>query len=304
LIAAGFPLGPAEWGIYCDGTQSAVSEFQTARGLTASGVCDDVTWHTLVEASWELGDRTLGVRSPNARGDDVAELQRLLGRLGFDPGRVDGIFGPATAVALAEFQRNVGVTADGVCAADTVRALRRVCSRTASGPAVTVVKEYERLSRGRPTLSGRRVVIGQLGGLDALVRTLGQALRLLGSTVLTVDETDGAEQAAAANRFEAEVYVGLVAADNRTGIAYYATTGFESVGGHRLAELLHHELSSAAAEDTPFSPVGMRLPVLRETRMPAVLVELAPRADEVPTMAAAIGRALARWVVAPLPPRG
>jgi N-acetylmuramoyl-L-alanine amidase len=303
LIAAGFPPGPAEWGIYCDGTQSAVTAFQTARGLMASGVCDDVTWHTLVEASWDLGDRPLSLGTPYARGDDVAELQRLLGRLGFDPGRVDGIFGPATAVALAEFQRNVGLTADGVCGAETIRALRRVGSRTAGGPAVTVVKEYERLSRGRPTLSGRRVVIGQLGGLDPLVRTLGQALRLLGSTVLTVDEPDGAGQAAAANRFEADVYVGLVAAEDRTTVAYYATTGFESVGGHRLAELLHHELSADA--DTGASPpVGMRLPVLRETRMPAVLVGLVLRPDQVPAVAAAIGRALARWVVAPLPPRG
>jgi N-acetylmuramoyl-L-alanine amidase len=257
----------------------------------------------LVEASWELGDRTLSLTSPYARGDDVAELQRLLGRLGFDPGRVDGIFGAATAVALAEFQRNVGLTADGVCATETVRALRRLGRRTADGPAVTVVKEYERLRRGRPTLSGRRVVIGQLGGVDALVRTLGQALRLLGSTVLTVDEPDGAGQAAAANRFEADVYVGLVAAADRPGIAYYATTGFESVGGHRLAELLHHELSTGP-DDPVSAPVGMRLPVLRETRMPAVLVELLPPGEHAPAAAAAIGRALARWVVAPLPPVG
>ena len=31
------------------------------------------------------------------RGDDVAELQVRLAQLGFNPGRIDGIFGPATA---------------------------------------------------------------------------------------------------------------------------------------------------------------------------------------------------------------
>ena len=42
------------------------------------------------------------------RGDDVAELQQDLGALGFDAGRVDGIFGPRTKDALEQFQRNIG----------------------------------------------------------------------------------------------------------------------------------------------------------------------------------------------------
>ena len=100
-----------------------------------------MTWQALVEASWNLGDRTLYLRSPNLRGDDVAQLQRQLGTLGFDPGRVDGIFGPDTAHALAEFQRNVELIADGVCGADSVRALRRLGARSEAGPAVSVVRE-------------------------------------------------------------------------------------------------------------------------------------------------------------------
>ena len=60
------------------------------------------------------------------RGDDVAELQARLGRLGFDAGPVDGIFGPLTAVALADFQRNSGLHPDGICGFETLQALRRV----------------------------------------------------------------------------------------------------------------------------------------------------------------------------------
>jgi N-acetylmuramoyl-L-alanine amidase len=301
LVAAGLTLGQAEWGVFCNDTRSAVIEFQTARGLTPHGSCDEVTWHTLVEASWELGDRELVLRSPNLRGDDVAELQRQLGRLGFDPGRIDGIFGPDTAEALTEFQRNVGLPADGVCAAESVRALRRVCSRTTTGPAVTSVREYERLSHETRTLSGRRVVIGQLGGTADLVRTLGQALRLLGSTVLTIDGSDGADQASDANRFDADVYIGTAATNESASIAYYATTGFESLGGRRLAELLFAELGTVGL--AVHVPVGMRLPVLRETRMPAVVVELGPPdtlGDRMPALAGAIARALARWVTSPL----
>ena len=149
-----------------------------------------------------LGDRPLRLRRPNLRGDDVAELQRRLGRLGFDPGRVDGILGPDTANALTEFQRNVELTPDGICGPQTVRALERLQGRAATGPAVTVVREVERLSHGQPTLQDRRVVVGHLGGLGSLPRTVGRALQARGSSVLDLDDPDGAHQAAAANRFQ------------------------------------------------------------------------------------------------------
>ena len=42
------------------------------------------------------------IARPMLRGDDVAELQVLLSQLGFNPGRIDGIFGPTTGDALAE----------------------------------------------------------------------------------------------------------------------------------------------------------------------------------------------------------
>ncbi len=302
LIAAGFAPAPADWGYYGQETQASVSAFQQARGLPADGICDRVTWMALVEASWELGDRTLYLRVPNLRGDDVAELQRQLGRLGFDPGRVDGIFGPNTAAALAEFQRNVELTpADGICGADTVQALRRLSGHAVPGPAVHMVREYERLSHGERTLLGRRVVVGQLGGLSALARTLARALRVAGSSVVVLEEPDGARQAAAANRFRADVYLGLTTAVAGR-IAFYATADFESLGGHQLAEQLHAELTRVLPVPVA-APLGMRLPVLRETKMPAVLLELGPTrpvVDESPAVAAAVARALARWVAAPV----
>jgi N-acetylmuramoyl-L-alanine amidase len=50
-------------------------------------------------------------------------------------------------------------------------------------------------------------------------------------------------------------------------------------------------------------PRGMRLPVLRETRMPAVVVEVGPF-DELAASASSVSdvlvRAVARWVVAPV----
>ena len=87
-------------------------------------------WSTLIEASWSLGDRILYERSPNLRGDDVAELQSVLNRLGFDCGRVDGVFGPNTRTALTEFQRNMGLNTNGIAAPDVVSMLVRVSSQS------------------------------------------------------------------------------------------------------------------------------------------------------------------------------
>jgi N-acetylmuramoyl-L-alanine amidase len=257
----------------------------------------------LVEASWSLGDRVLYHRSPNLRGDDVAELQHRLGRLGFDAGRVDGIFGPLAAAALEEFQRNAGLPADGVCGASTVHALRRLGDRTADGPSVAAVREEERLRRSARSLVGRRVVVGQFGGLGILTRSVARLLRTSGGVVLVTDEPDQAVHAAAANRFGADVYVGVRGADAPGPVAYYRTAGFESSGGHRLADLMVENLGASVVGDA----VGLRLPVLRETKMPAVLSEVGPvRAvlDRAPLIANALVNALDAWVRDPLPASG
>ncbi len=49
------------------------------------------------------------------RGDDVALLQTRLTEMGFDCGRVDGVFGLRTESAVRDFQKSVGVKVDGKC---------------------------------------------------------------------------------------------------------------------------------------------------------------------------------------------
>jgi len=48
--------------------------------------------------------RVLMVTSPFMRGDDVLAVQRALAAKGFDPGPIDGIYGPKTAQAVGVFQ--------------------------------------------------------------------------------------------------------------------------------------------------------------------------------------------------------
>jgi N-acetylmuramoyl-L-alanine amidase len=289
--------------VYCDATLHSVEQFQAARGLRPTGVCDHATWLALVEASWRLGDRILVLSAPNQRGDDVGELQAALGRIGFDCGRVDGIFGPATHRAVAEFQRNCGLPVDGACGSDTVRALDVLARQTGSGPGVAALRELEALTSSHRTLADLRVVVGQFGGLSALTRQLTHALRHRSATVTPTDEPDASAQAAAANRFAATVYVGFEArSDGGSTICYYAVPSFESVGGRSLA----HHLERMFSKEVPAVPVtvtGTRLPVLRETRMPAVLCALGPVqqvVDATPAIVIGVVEALERWAIAPL----
>jgi N-acetylmuramoyl-L-alanine amidase len=293
----------AEPGTYCEATEAAVGEFQTARGLRRTGICDRSTWLALVEASWRLGDRVLVLSAPNLRGDDVAEIQTALGRIGFDCGRVDGIFGPATHRAVAEFQRNCGLLVDGMAGHDTVRALDVLARQSGSGPGVAALRELEALTSSQRTLADLRIVVGQFGGLSALTRQLSHALRHRSATVTPTDEPDAAAQAAAANRFAATVYVGFEARAEPGAVAcYYAVPSFVSVGGRSLA--IHLERSFAShAPLVQLEPLGMRLPVLRETRMPAVLCSLGPVQhviDTTPTIVAAVVDALEHWAMSPL----
>ena len=302
LAGAGVRTDQTVPGVFCRGTERAVRQFQAQRGLREDGSCGPQTWSALVEASYALGDRVLFLRSPMLRGDDVAELQRLLGRFGFDAGRVDGIYGPQSASALGEFQRNVGLHGDGICGFDTLRALRRLRPRPVATAPVATVREDEQWRTAPRTLVGHRLVVGQTGGLSALVRALGRSLRQTGATVITVDDPDGTRQAAAANHFEASAFLGFTGTAQRCSVAYYAVPGFESVGGRRLAEAVGRALGPALGRPE-LSPAGMRMPVLRETRMPAVLCELGSVryvTDHARGVAAALTAAVVDWVaVAP-----
>jgi N-acetylmuramoyl-L-alanine amidase len=145
-------------------------------------------------------------------------------------------------------------------------------------------------------------MVGESGGLDALAAALARSLTEAGARTIVSHHPDASTQAQEANAFNAEAYLGvMLGTGERSTIAYYATSGFESIGGHHLAELVVDELkrtTNLALE----SPAGMRLPVLRETKMPAVMCLLAPPDLVVACtaeIATALRRAVGQWIIAP-----
>ena len=238
------------------------------------GVCDTQTWSALIEAAFQLGGRLLCLRTPMMRGDDVAELQLRLGALGFDAGRVDGIFGPLTQEAVAEFQRNAGLVSDSVCGDETITSLRRLQGRAGSAT-LTAVRERERLRTAVQTLGELRVAVGSdaspvASALSARVSAILQHADV--DVLLTSGEWSA--QASAANQFNADLYVGItVCGSTAVEAAYFGVDGFESLGGRRLAEAIINELPASPGWATGTAQ-AMRLPILRETRAPSVLVRL------------------------------
>ena len=282
-------------------TEAQVRVFQSTRRLMEDGVVGPQTLAALVEASFQLGDRHLYLHVPMMRGDDVADLQLRLGVLGFDAGRVDGIFGPDTSRSLLDFQRNIGLPSDGITGVSTVQELHQLAGRSAGSTPVVHVRELERLRQRRIGLDGRRIALGQFGACGALATAIARSLRVLGANVLLLDHPEESNQAEIANRFEAELYLGLrVKNDSQSSLAFFATEGFHSEGGRQLASFCATNLTPLNQAEPKLH--GMRLPALRRTRMPAVLCLLGPPSLVVQStaeLAEAFSLAITTWMTNP-----
>lgn len=300
LLPAGEPpFGHAVEDLEYDAaTERAVRAFQQQRGLAADGIVGAETYRTLEEARWSLGDRMLyrQVGHPFV-GDDVVALQRWLLDRGFDVGRLDGIFGPRTEAALAEFQRNVGLSGDGILGPATLRAIERL-RRAVGGGRPDHMREHEALFRSGPALAGKTVIVDpghggadrgfEVNGLveadvvyDIAARFEGR-LAAAGAIPFLTRSADGdvpvEDRAAFANSAEADLYVALhldgCDSPNPRGVATYyfgnARVGASATGA-RLADLVQREIVARTdLVDGRTHPQSWDL--LRLTRMPAVEV--------------------------------
>lgn len=282
LLALGHQLPPEELGSFGPATERELRRFQERRSLRSDGICGRETWTALVESGFQLGDRMLYVRRPMLRGDDVSELQRRLNMLGFDAGKEDGIFGPDTAGALTEFQRNAGLGCDGIFGPDTALALGRIGELrigTLAEGSVASVREREALRRGPNRIEGRRVFLAVAPGLDALADRVMRGLLEAGAlVVLDSSGSDDSALASAANRYGADLFFGLRPGDEPgCRCCFFESGQSRSEAGFHVAKAVSDELGAVLA--TTAHVCGRRHTALRETNMAAVLCEPAAHAD-------------------------
>lgn len=134
LIALGYLAGSAD-GKFGRNTKSAVIAFQKANGLSADGVVGEDTSAKLyasnVVSNTVSSTQTLRV---GAVSDAVRDMQNRLITLGYlENGEADGKFGVKTSLALIEFQKANGLSADGIAGTKTFAKLNSVSAITAGG---------------------------------------------------------------------------------------------------------------------------------------------------------------------------
>jgi N-acetylmuramoyl-L-alanine amidase len=299
LVALGYPISDDERGAFGQHTESAVKVFQIRRGLTPDGVVADHTWRELVEAGWTTGGRTLYLRRPPMRGDDVRELQRRLNSLGFDAGKEDGIFDVDSQDAVAEFQRNVGLfPPDGIAGHETFEALDRLRRRIGPGSKAEL---RERIEREASKPGGRPVFLDPgHGGIDTgsitavgipeayiayrVAESAAAGLRQQGAAPLfsrAVQQGPEVDRRCEiANALGADVAVSFHVAcrsDPGPTVAFFSVERTQSTHGRELAEAIGESLRPRLGG---VQILGRNLPFLRQTRMPSVVVDLASPGEE------------------------
>jgi N-acetylmuramoyl-L-alanine amidase len=296
LQALGFPLGNRGIdGVFRETTELAVKDFQRSLGLLADGLVGPITWREVVEADYRPGGRLLYLRQPPFRGTDVAELQRMLNDLGFDPGSVNGLFDARAARAVRDFQKNAGLQDDGVVDAAVFKTLNTYAAQTLG------THQLPDKSGGyfpEDLFSGTIVVDAAHGGRDtgyvvpghlklseadlnlAVAHELAQILpaREVLLTRSDDEEVSAADRAFLANSSEAKMVVSIHHAAHSSPSAcgtasyYFERRGYRSHRGRMAAIYLQRGVSRTLGT-CDIGEFGRSYEILRETNIPAVVVE-------------------------------
>lgn len=277
LMRLGYDIPTNENGELGPETVRALKSYQEIHGIKASGKIDEETWVELTTSAYKLGDRLLYERSPMFRGDDVTELQHRLNSLGFDAGREDGFFRAETAQALREFQRNMAISSDGICGPNTVLALDRVSTFAQSSP--TNLREQIQW-QARNETSKYKVGLSVDPTFTVIGDRLTKELFELGMTVpLYYEGGDESQVANEANGANLDFLFSLTPSFSATGrCVFFSNSRYRSLIGASFASSVQHELSKILKSD-PDETVGRAYPILRESKMPCVVIELCDTTD-------------------------
>jgi N-acetylmuramoyl-L-alanine amidase len=274
-----------------------IRSFQQERGLHVTGELNESTERALEESRWKLGDRSLYLQNTQAmRGDDIAALQSRLTEMGFNCGRVDGIFGELTEGAVKEFQKSVGAKVDGKCGPATIIALLRL-TKIVSGGAPAALRESANQKNRGPALANKVIVLdpsseeheGEIV-YDIAQRIEGRLLALGASVFLTrgtQNNPSESERISFTNQSNADLLISLHVDHYRNpaarGVAtfFYGSDqhGVHSIVGERFASLVQREIC-ARTDFLNCRTHAKTWDSLRLTKAPAVRVNLGYASNE------------------------
>ena len=136
LIELGYLSGSAD-GDFGASTKAALVAFQKNAGLTADGIAGATTIKALNSSSAPKANASASATAAptssatatyttlkqGSNGEAVKKLQKRLIELGYLTGSADGDYGRATTDAVKAFQKQAGLTADGIAGASTQKAV-------------------------------------------------------------------------------------------------------------------------------------------------------------------------------------
>ncbi len=193
LKELGFYSGSVD-GVYGTGSTAAVKQFQQQNGLTADGLVGSRTYTALMSASTGSSsnsgsdnsssssdstsgqDYAEGTLSYGSSGTEVKKMQQALKALGYNVS-ADGSYGALTQMAVTQFQKRNGLTADGVAGSATLKLLYSGNAKEAdpsaddnmsiddstgkaSGPSVSSVKLLHWFNEVKPSLkNGNKLIV-------------------------------------------------------------------------------------------------------------------------------------------------
>ena len=193
LKALGFYSGSVD-GVYGTGSIAAVKKFQQQNGLTADGLVGSRTYTALMSASTGSSsnsgsdnsssssdstsgqDYAEGTLSYGSSGTEVKKMQQALKALGYNVS-ADGSYGALTQMAVTQFQKRNGLTADGVAGSATLKLLYSGNAKEAdpsandnmsiddstgkaNGPSVSSVKLLHWFNEVKPSLkNGNKLIV-------------------------------------------------------------------------------------------------------------------------------------------------
>lgn len=197
LKALGFYSGSID-GVYGTGSIAAVKKFQQQNGLTADGLVGSRTYAALMSASSGSSSDSSssgsssgtsdsssgssgqtyakGTLSYGSTGTEVKKMQQALKALDYNVS-ADGSYGALTQMAVTQFQKRNGLTADGVAGSATLKLLYSGSAKEAdpnaddnmsiddstgkaNGPSVSSVKLLHWFNEVKPSLkNGNKLIV-------------------------------------------------------------------------------------------------------------------------------------------------
>ena len=197
LKELGFYSGSVD-GVYGTGSIAAVKKFQQQNGLTADGLVGSRTYAALLSASSGSSSDSSssgsssgtsdsssgssgqtyaeGTLSYGSTGTEVKKMQQALKALGYNVS-ADGSYGALTQMAVTQFQKRNGLTADGVAGSATLKLLYSGNAKEAdpsaddnmsiddstgkaNGPSVSSVKLLHWFNEVKPSLkNGNKLIV-------------------------------------------------------------------------------------------------------------------------------------------------